>query len=397
MTTAFEPGRVGRYTTRNRVVMAPMTRNRAHGPGASATELMATYYSQRASAGLIIAEGTQPSAVGQGYIDTPGLHTRQQTEAWKPVTAAVHERGGLIFAQLMHVGRIGHSSIYEEDMSPVGASPVQASGTVFTRDGERQLPVPQPLDSRGISITITDFADAARNAVKAGFDGVELHGANGYLLHQFLSPATNQRDDHWGGSVEGRIRFPYEVAGAVAESIGADRVGLRISPANPYNDMTEDDYRETYTALLDALNPLDLAYLHVVETDTSFTAELRKRWNTAFILNPATPGGFTGPDALRLIEDGSADMVSYASLFMANPDLPRRLHQGGPFNHPDYATAYGGDHRGYTDYPALGQRILELHHQTGAAHSFRGVRRVAVSARSASASPLRTSAGDGID
>ena len=352
MSTAFEATPIGRYTARNRVVMSPMTRSRAYGPGNSPTELMATYYAQRAGAGLIITEGTQPSAVGQGYTNTPGLHTDEQVAAWRPITAAVHERGGLIFAQLMHTGRIGHPVLH--GATPVGASPVTAAGQVHTQEGPLDFVEPEPLDADGIAATIADFARSARNAVAAGFDGVELHGANGYLLHQFLSTNANRREDDWGGTIEGRIRLTVEVARAVAAEIGADRLGLRISPANPFNDIVEDDHRETYLALLDALAPLGLAYLHVAEgPDTEFTAVLRERWSGALILNPYTPGAWTGPEALKRIENGDADLISYGALFLANPDLPERLAAGGPFNTPDYSKAYGGDHEGYTDYPAL--------------------------------------------
>ena len=352
MTTAFDGIQLGRYTTRNRVVMAPMTRSRAYGPGASPTELMATYYGQRAGAGLIITEGTQPSPVGQGYLNTPGLHTAGQIEAWRPVTSAVHERGGLIFAQLMHTGRIGHPSLH--GATPVGASPVAAAGQVFTADGPQDLVTPEPLDADGIAATIQDFTLSARNAIEAGFDGVELHGANGYLLHQFLSTNANRRDDDWGGTIEGRIRLTVEIAKTVAAAIGADRLGLRISPANQYNDIVEDGHRETYLALVEALAPLGLAYLHVAEgPDTEFTAVLREHWAGPLILNPYTPGAWTGPEALKRIENGEADLISYGALFLANPDLPERLAAGGPFNTPDYAKAYGGDHEGYTDYPAL--------------------------------------------
>jgi N-ethylmaleimide reductase len=315
---------------------------------------MATYYAQRAGAGLIITEGTQPSPIGQGYLNTPGLHTAEQAEAWKPVTTAVHERGGLIFAQLMHTGRIGHPSLNADGLTPRGASPVRAAGTVFTTDGPKDLVTPEPMDADEIAATIADFALSARNAIEAGFDGVELHGANGYLLHQFLSTNANQRDDEWGGTISGRIRLTVEVARAVAAEIGADRVGLRISPSNPFNDIVEDDHRATYLALIDELNPLGLAYLHVAEgPDTELTPVLRERWAGPLILNPFTPGGFTGPEALKLVESGAADLVSYAALFLANPDLVERLRAGGPFNSPDYAKAYGGDHEGYTDYPAL--------------------------------------------
>ncbi|GAA2666525.1 alkene reductase [Actinoplanes palleronii] len=356
MSTAFEPIRVGRFTARNRVVMAPMTRSRAYGDGASPTALMATYYGQRAGAGLIITEGIQPSAVGQGYVTTPGLHSAEQVAAWRQVTAAVHERGGLIFAQLMHTGRIGHPDLYATDgtLVPVGASAVRAAGQAYTPQGPRDFVTPEPLDAAGIARTIADYTAAASNAIAAGFDGVELHGANGYLLHQFLSTNANQRDDEWGATVTGRIRLTVEVARSVATAIGADRLGLRISPSNPFNDIVEDDHRATYRALVDELNPLGLAYLHIGEgPDTEFTAELRARWTGTLILNPYTPEAFTGPEALKLIEAGATDLVSYGALFLANPDLVERLRTGGPFNTPDYTKAYGGDHEGYTDYPAL--------------------------------------------
>ncbi|WP_306208813.1 alkene reductase [Actinoplanes sp. RD1] len=354
MSNAFEPVQVGRYRASTAIVMAPMTRSRAYGEGGSPTDLMATYYGQRAGAGLIVTEGIQPSAVGQGYMNTPGLHTAAQVAAWQKVTGAVHERGGLIFAQLMHTGRIGHPSLYagDTDLSPVGASPVRAAGQAFTPDGPQDHVVPRELASDEIHATVEEFAEAARNAIAAGFDGVEIHGANGYLLHQFLSTNANVRTDEWGG--DNRIRLVVEVARAVAGAIGADRTGLRLSPANGLGDLVEDGHRERYLALLDELNPLGLAYLHVMEgPDTEFTPQLRERWTGTLILNPYTPGAWTGPEALQLVETGAADLVSYGALFLANPDLVDRLRAGGPFNTPDYTKAYGGDHEGYTDYPVL--------------------------------------------
>jgi N-ethylmaleimide reductase len=335
--------------------MAPMTRSRAYGEGASPTELTAIYYAQRAQAGLIITEGIQPSPTGQGYMNTPGLHTQEQVAAWRPVTGAVHARGGLIFAQLMHTGRIGHPDLFSSGpRHPVGPSPVPAAGQAFTPNGMRDFVTPRELDADGIAETIADFAGAARNAIEAGFDGVELHGANGYLLHQFLSTNANVRDDEWGATIAGRIRLAVEVTKSVAEAIGADRVGLRVSPSNPYNDIVEDDHRSTYLALIDELNPVGLAYLHVAEgPDTEFTAMVRERWTRTLILNPFTPGAYTGPEALKLVESGAADLISFGALFLANPDLVDRLRAGGPFNTPDYTKAYGGDHVGYTDYPVL--------------------------------------------
>ncbi|MET0473732.1 MAG: alkene reductase [Mycobacterium sp.] len=354
MTTAFDSTTVGATELKNRIVMSPMTRSRAYGAGASPTASMAEYYGQRAGAGLIITEGTQPSVIGQGYPNTPGLHSVEQVEAWRAVTDAVHANGGVIFAQLMHTGRIGHPSLLPSGLVPVAPSPVAPSGEVFTLDGMQPFVVPDELSEEQITETVLDFAAAARNAVAAGFDGVEVHGANGYLLHQFLSTNANLRSDRWGGSVENRIRLTLRVVDAVAAAIGSDRVGLRISPNNPLNDIREDDYRDTYLALVDELAPRGLAYLHLLETgDRDFTHELRHRFGGTFILNPATPGVITGPDELGLVEDGTADLLAFGAAFLANPDLPRRLATGSPLNAPDRATFYGGDDRGYTDYPAL--------------------------------------------
>ncbi|MFE9388526.1 alkene reductase [Streptomyces sp. NPDC006784] len=354
MTTAFDPVVLGGKPLANRVVMAPMTRSRAYGPGAEPTELMATYYAQRAGAGLIVTEGIQPSAAGQGYPDTPGLHTPGQVQAWRTVTDAVHHEGGVIFAQLMHTGRIGHPSLLPDGLVPLAPSAVAAKGQVFTHDGPKDFVTPKELSGAAVEEAIADFAAAARNAVEAGFDGVEIHGANGYLIHQFLADNTNRRSDAWGRTTQGRIRFAVEVVAAAAASIGSHRVGLRISPGNRYNDIVEDNPGEVYRALLERLADLDLAYLHLMEgPDPDLTARLRTAWPGPFVLNPFTHPDATGPDALKLVEDGSADMVAYGALFLANPDLPRRLAVGGPFNAPDRATFYGGDHRGYTDYPAL--------------------------------------------
>ncbi|MGF1429867.1 alkene reductase [Kitasatospora sp. LaBMicrA B282] len=354
MTTAFESIVLGGKPLSNRIAMAPMTRSRAYGPGAEPTELMATYYAQRAGAGLIVTEGIQPSAVGQGYPDTPGLHTPGQVAAWRTVTDAVHREGGVIFAQLMHTGRVGHPSLLPEGLVPVGPSAVAAKGRVYTHEGPKDFVTPKELSEAELRQTITDFADAARAAVAAGFDGVEIHGANGYLIHQFLAPNTNLRSDAWGGTVEGRIRFAVEVASAVAEAIGGHRVGLRISPGNPFNDIAEENPAEVYEALLAELAGLDLAYLHLMEgPDRALTTRLRKSWPGTFVLNPFTHPEVTGPAELKLVEDGTADMIAYGALFLANPDLPARLAAGGPFNAPDASTFYGGDHRGYTDYPAL--------------------------------------------
>ncbi|MFE5482851.1 alkene reductase [Streptomyces sp. NPDC056527] len=355
MTTAFDPIDLAGTPLANRIAMAPMTRSRARNEGRTPTALVAEYYAQRASAGLIITEGTQPSAVGQGYPDTPGLHSPEQTAAWREVTDAVHERGGRIFAQLMHTGRIGHPDLLDGDLHPVGPSAVRPEGQLYTHDGLKDFATPRELTAEEVRATVAEFASAARNAVAAGFDGVEIHGANGYLVHQFLATGSNHRTDEWGGSVENRIRFAVEVVKAVAAEIGPERTGLRISPANPYNDITETGSEETYTALVEAIDPLGIAYLHLTEAVPGIrelTLTLRKRFSGTFVLNPATEGP-TGAESLALIEDGTADMVAYGQLFIANPDLPARLRNDGPYNTPDRASFFGGDHRGYTDYPAL--------------------------------------------
>ncbi|MEO3977574.1 alkene reductase [Streptomyces sp. CAU 1734] len=352
----FEPVTLGKLTLSNRMVMAPMTRNRAT-PDGRATALMATYYGQRAGAGLIITEGIQPSAVGQGFLNTPGLHTPQQTESFKPVTDAVHRAGGKIVAQLMHSGRIGHPALYPHSAHrSVAPSPVTPAGQCFGPDGPLDYQQPHELTRDEIAATVRDFADAAHHAIEAGFDGVEIHAGNGFLLHQFLASNTNERTDEYGGSIAARIRFPLEVIEACADRIGADRVGVRISPANPYNDITENDTDELYHALVAALPPV--AFLHIMEGgNRATTAAVRAQWTGTIILNPH-PGDMTpvtADAAAEALDQGVACAVAFGALFLANPDLPDRLRAGGPFNELDPATLYGGDHRGYTDYPSLGE------------------------------------------
>lgn len=359
MTTAFDPITVGRHTLSSRIVMAPMTRSRAIGT--KPNNLTATYYAQRASAGLIVTEGIQPSVIGQGYPHTPGLHDQDQIDAWRHVTGAVHDNDGVIFAQLMHTGRVGHPSNYAKPRTPVGPSPVRAAGKIFTPTGLQDFIEPEWLSEEDIVATIQDFASAARNAVAAGFDGVELHGANGYLLHQFLSSNANQRADGWGGSRENRVRLLVEATQAVADTIGADRTALRLSPGNPLNDIVEADADATYARVVEALNPLGMAYLHVLETELpDLTLRLREQWDGVFMLNPATPGSSTGLDQLSLVEDGSADLLSFGKLFLANPDLPARLATDGPFNSPDMTKAYAGGAEGYTDYPTLAEISVSI-------------------------------------
>jgi len=352
MPTAFDPIVLGKYELANRIVMAPMSRSRAYGPEACPGPSAALYYRQRASAGLVITEGIQPSAIARGYPATPGLSSPAQVAAWRTVTDAVHSVGSTIFAQLMHAGRIGHPTLLPAGAQPVGPSPVTAAAQVFTPDGPQRCVRPRALDDAEIDATIADFVAVARNAVVAGFDGVELHGANGFLIHQFLSDNANLRTDSWGGSTGNRIRFAVTTATAVAGAIGAERVGVQISPGNPYNDMV--DSRETYSALVDTLDQLGLAYLNVsAGPDYELTQRLRARWSSVFVLNPWTGPRPTGLEDLHLVADGSADMVSFGKLFLANPDLPRRLACGGPFNTPDPSSFYGGYDQGYVDYPAL--------------------------------------------
>ncbi|MFD6974460.1 alkene reductase [Streptomyces sp. NPDC059979] len=353
MTTAFEPVRIAGDTLSNRIALAPMTRSRA-GRGGIATPLVAEYYTQRASAGLIITEGIQPSAAGQGYPFTPGLHTAEQITAWRQVTDSVHAAGGRIFAQIMHSGRIGHPTLLPDGLVPVAPSALAAQGQLFTGDGMKDFVTPRELTGPEVRATIADYADAARNAIDAGFDGVELHGANGYLIHQFLAPGTNLRTDEWGGPAEHRIRFAVETVKAVAAAIGADRTALRISPGNTYNDISEPDPQPAYEALVKEIDGLGLAYLHVLEHGPQAretTLALRKQFSGPLVLNPATEGP-TDHRALTLIEDGTADLLAFGALFLANPDLPDRLRTSGPYNTPDPTTFFGGDARGYTDYPA---------------------------------------------
>lgn len=356
MTTVFDPVDLSGTQLANRIALAPMTRSRA-GDGGTATDLVVEYYTQRASAGLIITEGIQPSVVGQGYPDTPGLHSAEQVASWRKVTDSVHEAGGRIFAQLMHAGRIGHPVLLPDGLIPVAPSPVVAPGQIYTQVGPKDFVEPRELTDAEIRATIGDFVTAARNAVDAGFDGVELHGANGYLIHQFLAPNTNLRTDEWGGSEQGRIRFAVEVVRAVAAEIGAERTGLRISPGNPFNGMEEAAPEAVYTALVAALEPLGLAYLHILEQVEirELTLALRKQFSGTVVLNVFTEGP-TGPEHHTVIDDGIADLISYGALFLANPDLPARLKAGGPYNTPDPSTFFGGEEKGYTDYPTLEAR-----------------------------------------
>ncbi|MFE5084221.1 alkene reductase [Streptomyces mirabilis] len=348
--TLWTPFTVGAMELPHRLAMAPMTRDRSLTDGAP-SELNVEYYRQRASMALIITEGTQPSDDGQGYLLTPGIYTDAHIAGWRKVTDAVHAEGGRIVVQLMHTGRISHPDNTPHQRTPVAPSAIQPKGVMFTTGGPQEMPVPRALTADEITGVVDEFRYAAAAAVAAGFDGVEIHGANGYLLHQFLSANANNRTDQYGGSATNRIRFTAEVTSAVASEIGADRTGLRISPGNPYNDITEHDTHDVYPALLDTVDPLGLAYLHVIQgPDEELLQRTRQQWSTALIVNRAgTPLDTRFAD----LDSGLADVVTVGATALANPDLPHRIRTGAPLNEPDPTTFYGGDHRGYTDYPAL--------------------------------------------
>lgn len=350
MTTLFDSHRLGDLTLPNRVVMAPMTRFRAAADGL-ATPSMATYYAQRATAGLIVTEGVQPSLIGQSGPGTPGLHTDEQVDAWRPVTAAVHANGGRIFAQIMHGGRVSHPDT--TGTQPVGPSAVAAVGDVFTAAGPRPAPVPRALDTAEVPEHARSYAEAARRAVDSGFDGVELHGANGYLISQFLSSNANLRTDRYGGSVAGRIRFAVEAAAATADAVGGTRTGIRLSPGGTFWGVAETEVPELYAALLAELAPLDLAYVHLEATSgEDVLLGLRRAWPGTLIVNPTLPMGpkQTGrTDADHWLGLG-ADLVSFGRAYIANPDLVERLRLALPVAPADEATFYKGGDAGYLTY-----------------------------------------------
>lgn len=349
----FSPYQLGKLELANRLVMAPMTRNRAGADGVP-TESMTTYYAQRAGAGLIVTEGTQPSAVGQGYPNTPGIHTREQAAAWRRVTDAVHADGGRIFLQLMHAGRISHPSLQPGGGLPVAPSAVRPAGQVFTPDGLQDFVEPRALETDEVAAIVQEYAAAARLAVdEAGFDGVEVHGANGYLPHQFLAEGTNRRTDRYGGSAENRARFLIEVTTAVVDAVGPERVGVRLSPANSFNDIVEHETEAVYAAVVAGLEPLAPAYLHVVEGPPAVTEQIRKGWPGTLIVNPAFTLATTTDNLEAVLADGRADLVAVGRAFIANPDLVRRLELGADLNPADESSFYGGTDAGYIDYPAL--------------------------------------------
>lgn len=350
MKRLWEPVQIGNLTLSNRLAMAPMTRNRATPAGAP-TELNAQYYAQRASLGLLISEGTQPSDDGQGYLLTPGIYTDAHIAGWRGVTERVHAAGGRFFIQVMHAGRVSHPENTPHGRQPVAPSAVRPAGKMVTLKGMQDMPEPRELAIPDVEQTIGDFVHAARSAVAAGADGIELHGANGYLIQQFLSENVNRRTDRYGGSIENRVRFAVEVTAAVAAEIGAARTGIRISPGGTYNDIQEGETGALYRALVSELARLEIAYLHVVQRDDDELLRwIRSQWRTALIVNR---GGRPPEQIAADIDGGLADIASVGGFALANPDLVARLQRGAALNVPDRATFFGGDERGYTDYPTL--------------------------------------------
>lgn len=353
----FSPYQLGPLHLPNRLVMAPMTRNRA-GAGEVPGPLNATYYTQRASAGFIITEGTQVSQQGQGYPGTPGIFSSAQVAGWTLVTQAVHAADGRIFAQLWHVGRISHPSLQPGGGAPVAPSAIQPAGQIMTAQGMQPFVMPRALTTAEVVGIVEDFRRAAANAKEAGFDGVELHGANGYLVDQFLKDRTNRRTDRYGGSALNRARFLLEVSEALAGEMGAERVGVRLAPTNPFNDIADSNPAATFATAVGELNRLNLGYLHIVEplpSDPVAAGErpdirfFRRLWRGALIGNK----GYDLARANAALREGLVDLVSFAALFLANPDLPERFRRGAVLNPPNRATFYGGGAKGYTDYPAL--------------------------------------------
>lgn len=358
----FQPFQLGPLSLPNRVVMAPLTRSRAGSKGIPGP-LNAEYYAQRASAGLIIAEATQISPQGQGYAFTPGIHDEAQVAGWRQVTEAVHAAGGRIVLQLWHVGRISHPSLQPGGALPVAPSAIRPEGQAFTESGFQPFQTPRALETDEIAGIVGDYRQAAVNARQAGFDGVEIHGANGYLIDQFLRDKTNRRTDRYGGSIENRARVLLEVTAAVTEVWGGDRVGLRISPVSPANDIADSDPQALFGHVAEQVNRFGLAYLHVVEGATGGPrdnlpfdfAALRRAFRGAYMAN----NGYDLALAQAALREDRADLIAFGRPFIANPDLVERLRRGAPLNALDTATLYGGDAKGYTDYPALTRQAAE--------------------------------------
>ncbi len=358
MTTLFQPYDLGPITLANHIVMAPLTRNRA-GTGLVPSELAATYYAQRATAGLLFTEATQISALAHGYQYTPGIYTQAQIDGWRIVKVAVHAKGGRIFVQLWHVGRISHVDLQPGGAAPVAPSAIRAATKTFVNNGFSDVSEPRALELQEIPGIIDDFRKAAANAIAAGFDGVEIHGANGYLLEQFLKDGANQRTDEYGGSVENRARLLLEVTAAVKDEIGAERTGVRISPVSPANAISCSDPQPQYDYLAEQLDALGIVYLHVVEGATGGPRDvspfdydaLRQRFKNTWIGN----NGYDLALASTQLAQGKADLFAFGRPFISTPDLVERLKTGAPLAPLNPETLYGGGAQGYTDYPSLAE------------------------------------------
>ena len=356
----FEPYQLGPITLPNRAVMAPLTRNRAV-PGMVPSPLATEYYGQRASAGLLVTEASQVSQQGQGYQDTPGIYSKEQIAGWRKVTDHVHDKGGRIFIQLWHVGRISHVDLQENKQAPVAPSAIRAKGKTFVNGTFADVSEPRALTLEEIPGIIEGFKRATANAIAAGFDGVEIHGANGYLLDQFAKDGANKRTDAYGGSIENRARLMLEVAKVVSAEAGADRTGIRISPVTPANDISDSNPQPLFDHIVDHLNALKLVYIHVIEGATGGPrdiapfdyASLRKRFTGAYVAN----NGYDLELANKVLAANEADLIAFGKPFISNPDLVERLKRGAPLNAPDKATFYGGGAKGYTDYPVLGDTL----------------------------------------
>ncbi|NNM81640.1 MAG: alkene reductase [Burkholderiales bacterium] len=357
MEKLFQPAKLGSTQLSSRVVMAPLTRSRANHESDAPTEMNARYYAQRASAGLIISEASQISPQGKGYPWTPGIYSEEQVAGWKLVTDAIHEQGGKIFIQLWHVGRISHPSLQKGGILPVAPSALKPAGLAFTESGMVEFETPRALDTSEIPGIVEDYRKAAENAMRAGFDGVEIHGANGYLLDQFMRDGSNKRTDDYGGSIENRSRLLLEVVDAICAEIGADKVGVRLSPASSVNDMKDSDPMALFSHVIEALSKRRIAYLHMVEGVTRGPREvegidiekLRSRFEGAYIANNC----YDRDLAISAVESGRADFVAFGRPFISNPDLVERLKRNAALAVPDQSTFYGGGEAGYTDYPAL--------------------------------------------
>jgi len=353
----FSPYSLGGIALRNRMILSPMTRSRAVD-GNVPNPLAATYYAQRAAAGLLITEATQVSPQGVGYIRTPGIHSSAQVAGWRKVTDAVHKAGGKIFAQLWHVGRVSHPDFHAGAL-PVAPSALPVEGEAFTSNGKVKIPTPRALETRELPVIVDQFRRAAENAKAAGFDGVELHGANGYLLDQFLRDGANHRTDDYGGSIQNRARFPLEVTDAVLEVWDAQRVGYKLSPHFAGYSMSDSNPIATFSYIAQELNKRGLGYLHVGEAikgpmaapagTPRVTPHIREKFSGALIVN----GGYDAQTANTAIARGETDLVAFGVPFLANPDLPARYWQSAPLNAPDQATFYAGEEKGYIDYPTL--------------------------------------------